>query len=468
MRRGGRQARKARQRRRLVESAAVSTATALHEAIPQGSALGESLGRTEGGGQRREITVIEAGWGSSGYYAREVLARDVPRAFPVGTHMYLNHPTESEDAERPERDVRDLAAVITKRPSMQGDAVVAECEVFEHYAPLIDAIAPHIGTSIRAMGEAEQGEAEGRTGPLIRSLDEGISLDFVTKPGAGGKVGARLLESARGVAGATLEEARNAGQWLEASIHREFTLTADSLFGNGYVTREERVAMSAAIGSALDAFTESLKESSPGLYERDPYADLTQHEVGVEEGSKAASGRETSNKEDAMSEGAEAKLAELEESVRKLTERADAADSALADEKKRADRAEEALDRVHAEKVVADTTISEDGAEPVSVFKGLPQKAVDRVKESALKDELPRTEDGKLHVEHLEERVRAAAKEEREYLASAGVGVSGSARVVGMGESSPATSNDGSDKLKESFGRLGMTEQTAARAAEGR
>lgn len=430
--------------------------------------MSDSLGVTESGGQRREITVIEAGWGSSGYYAREVLVRDIPTAFPVGTHMYLNHPTESEDAERPERDVRDLAAVITRQPYAKGDAMVAECEVFEHYAPLIDAIAPHIGTSIRAMGEAEQGEAEGRTGAIIRSLDEGISLDFVTHAGAGGKVGARLLESARGIAGTILEEARNAGEWLEASIHREFTLTADSLFGNGYVTRDERRALSSAIGSALESFTSALQDSAPGLYERDPYADLASLEIGVSE-RKADEFRETRSKEAEMADADE--LAVLKESISKLEAQVGELTESTASEKTRADRAEDALARTRAEAIIAGAKHTPDGADqPVSVFEGLPAGAVDRVKDVALKGDLPFTEDGKLNEDALIERTRDAAKAEREYLVEAGVKIGGGrpAQVVGMGSVHEAgTSNNGS-RLEESFGRLGLDKDKAAIAAGGR
>lgn len=469
MKRGSRQARKQRQkRRRLVESAAVLDVTALTET--HSGALGEALGVTPTGGQKREITVIEAGWGSSGFYPREVLARDCAKIYPVGTHMYLNHPTESEDYERPERDVRDLAAVTTGECYMKGDAVMAECEVFEHYAPLIDAIAPHIGCSIRAMGEAEQGEVEGRKGPIIRALDEGVSIDFVTRAGAGGKVGAKLLESARGVAGTVLEEARNAGQWLEASIHREFTLTADSMFGNGYVTREERIAMSAAIGAALDSFTDALEDAAPGLYERDPYADPTQQGVDVSE-SKADELRETQQGGHEMSDAEKNQLAELQESVKSLEKRAEEADIKVAEAEKRADRAEEALMRIRAEKVVKEAKHTPEGAsEPMSVFKGLPEGAVKRVTEAALGGDLPTTEDGKLNEDHLVERARNAAKEERDYLASAGVKTSGGtpAQVVGMGASESGNQERDLDKeLTESFQSHGLSEN-AAKLAAGR
>lgn len=69
----------------------------------------------------------------------------------------------------------------------------------------------------------------------------------------------------------TLREARNVGQWFEAEIHRAFTMLADGQFGEGQLTREERIALSSCIGDALDAFSQKLGQLAPQLYERDPY-----------------------------------------------------------------------------------------------------------------------------------------------------------------------------------------------------
>ena len=57
-------------------------------------------------------------------------------------------------------------------------------------------MARHIGVSIRATGRAKEGEAEGRKGPVIAALTSARSVDFVTVPGAGGKV-LQLFESYR-------------------------------------------------------------------------------------------------------------------------------------------------------------------------------------------------------------------------------------------------------------------------------
>lgn len=148
------------------------------------------------------VKIIQAGWGSSGYYGEEMLKRDGPALFRAGTHMYWDHPTSSEEWERPERSLRDLAATLATDAVWQehgkdGPGLYANAEVTRDYMPIIEELAPHIGVSIRASGTTRQGDAEGRTGTIIEQIVSADSVDFVTRPGAGGKV-LQLFEAARG------------------------------------------------------------------------------------------------------------------------------------------------------------------------------------------------------------------------------------------------------------------------------
>lgn len=152
---------------------------------------------------RARIKLISPGWGSSGYYSKEMLQRDGPKAFAKGTQMFLNHPTEEEDRSRPERDVRDLAGVIDSdvlwedaSPKNTGPGLYADVKVFDAYKTFLDEAAPHIGVSIRASGTAYEGEAENRHGYVIDELKEGLSVDYVTMAGRGGEI-LSLYESAR-------------------------------------------------------------------------------------------------------------------------------------------------------------------------------------------------------------------------------------------------------------------------------
>jgi hypothetical protein len=166
------------------------------------------------------IRLIDAGKGSSGAYPAETLEAAAESAvFPVGTHMYIDHPTESENYERPERTIKDLAAVLTEnaRWDEAAQALVAEARVFSHWRQPIADMAESIGVSIRAMAEAEDGEWQGRPAKIITRLVEGASADFVTHAGRGGKV-LQVIESARNRT--PVAEARNVGQWVDPQTEK--------------------------------------------------------------------------------------------------------------------------------------------------------------------------------------------------------------------------------------------------------
>jgi hypothetical protein len=67
------------------------------------------------------VRLITPGWGSSGYYSPQVIeAAATAQVFPAGLHMYLDHPSASEDRDRPERSVRHLAAVLEEDGAWDG------------------------------------------------------------------------------------------------------------------------------------------------------------------------------------------------------------------------------------------------------------------------------------------------------------------------------------------------------------
>ena len=148
------------------------------------------------------LKLIAPGWGSSGYYSSEVLARDGAKAFPSGTKNFWNHQTAAEESARPEGDLRDLASVLTEDAHYEqtgpaGPGLYAKANVQPHFREHVDSLAKHIGMSIRAAGRAKEGKADGKSGPIIEQLTRGISVDYVTTPGAGGKI-LQLFEAARG------------------------------------------------------------------------------------------------------------------------------------------------------------------------------------------------------------------------------------------------------------------------------
>jgi len=160
------------------------------------------------------IKIIQPGWNLSNpsrYYPAEILRRDGATAFPSGTHMYWNHPTESEQSERPEGDLCNLAAVFVSNPAYDdagpdGPGSYVKAKAFGEYKHALEELAPHIGVSINAGGHAIDGEVEGREGQIVtellpvRPLSSSKSMtastvDFVTRPSAGGHI-LQLFEGA--------------------------------------------------------------------------------------------------------------------------------------------------------------------------------------------------------------------------------------------------------------------------------
>jgi hypothetical protein len=183
------------------------TQTSLYEANDASGNIG-SIIRLEERALRNDgtvpIKIITPGWGTTGYYGEKVLERYGPVAFPKGTKMYWDHPTETEARERPERSLKDLAAELVndaayRKDGIDGPGLYASAKVFEAYKAPVDELAAHIGTSIRAYGGASEGEAEGRKGQIIESIIPSVtnSIDFVTLPGAGGQI-VSIFEAARG------------------------------------------------------------------------------------------------------------------------------------------------------------------------------------------------------------------------------------------------------------------------------
>lgn len=158
------------------------TGTLLHEAVTVAPR------KTKG---RWRVRLIEADvMGSSGYYSAEVLRRDGPKAFPAGTHVYFDHATESESFERPERSVKDLAGALIEDAQYEdgpdGKGLFARVQFFPDFIPKIEAMAEvmDVEMSIRAAGTIEENES----GRIVTSIVHGMSVDVVTRAGAGGRL----------------------------------------------------------------------------------------------------------------------------------------------------------------------------------------------------------------------------------------------------------------------------------------
>lgn len=143
------------------------------------------------------VTIITPGKGSSGEYPPETIKKLAESPiWDTPVHMYMNHATGAERNSRPEGDIRELAGVIDGRPVIDDSgALVGRAKIFPEYRDFIRERAPYIGVSINASGIIAPGKDR-----VIKEITQVDSVDFVTKPGRGGKITA-VLESSREVDG---------------------------------------------------------------------------------------------------------------------------------------------------------------------------------------------------------------------------------------------------------------------------
>ena len=164
---------------------------------------------------RLRVEIVSAGWGSSGFYSAKVLDNAVAeKVWPAGTHVYLDHPTETEDYARPARTVKDLVGKLAEDARKdEAGRIVADVDVFGPFRPLVtdNAFVEAVGMSIRAYADSTIGEAEGRKGQIITRLipDKLNSVDIVTHAGRGGRILA-VLESLAPASESTVNDQREA------------------------------------------------------------------------------------------------------------------------------------------------------------------------------------------------------------------------------------------------------------------
>jgi hypothetical protein len=433
-------------------------------------------------GSRMLVQLISPGWGSSGYYSAETLADAAEaRVWPAGTHLYLDHPTATEDAERPERSVRDLAGVLTEDARIgEGGALVAEARVYGPMRSLLAEMADDIGLSIRATAEVSDGEVEGRRGTIISRLVEGLSVDFVTKAGRGGKV-LEVLESAR-----TVTEKRNVGQWIESRLHLALTELGDELYGDGRMSRAERIALSSAVGDALDAFTTRVEADAPELYQRDLWDDPPNPDYGQPPGSQEVD--ETSKPADTppaqpitenggamppenkdggkVTETTGRPVSEAERLQRLLEESQAAHGRALTraeEAEKRATAAERRATLLEARWAAETRTKTALAASPL---KEASWPAVI----ATVADGLALDDNGRVDEARIDEAITAAIDAERQRVAALleahGVGVPRD--LGGSPDTDTLTESDFEAQLAAELGDIGLTETAAQLAAKGR
>lgn len=147
--------------------------------------------RTENGTWR--AVLITPGKGSSGIYSESMLREHGPLAFPRGTHSYVDHPVSEGEVRSP----KNLMGVLAEDAHYEdGVGLVAELEVMPHWKEFVEAVAPHTGLSIYAMGEGSRNDdGDVVVESLVPHTQNSVDLvSYAGRPGSG--LAEKLYESA--------------------------------------------------------------------------------------------------------------------------------------------------------------------------------------------------------------------------------------------------------------------------------
>ena len=155
--------------------------------------LSESGSAPVKSGNNWRAVLITPGSGSSGIYTEDMLREYGPEAFKKGTHSYVDHPRDEEEIRSP----KNLIGVLAEDASYEdGVGLVAELAIMPHWKAFVEAVAPHTGLSIYAMGEGNYND-DGEI--VVENLVPHVqnSVDLVSYPGrSGSKLADKLYEAA--------------------------------------------------------------------------------------------------------------------------------------------------------------------------------------------------------------------------------------------------------------------------------
>lgn len=195
-------------------------------------------------GAKRRIRLISEGQGSSGYYDAKVLERDGATAFPVGTHIYLDHLTESESYDRGgSHSILDLVGVTLEAATFEDGALFAPANFFSNFAPLVEEMAEFIDLSIEAYGVIEEGVVEALNPHPMNAVS------IVPRGGRDGKI-LGLIESYRSGSGKISESSISDNVKEDKPMdEKDITALAEKL--------------AAALAPSFTALTEALKPVVP-------------------------------------------------------------------------------------------------------------------------------------------------------------------------------------------------------------
>ncbi len=188
------------------------------------------------------VIIIAEGMGNrrdKHYYGADTLHDAVLNHIFDGAQAYADHPSASEETDRPERSIRDLfgyyfdsritesngrVAISAKLKIQEGQdwAIGLIKEAIEYSKKFPDKV--YAGISINADGDVAPSEVNGQEVNYVHRITDAFSADVVTKPARGGKFLA-LIESASGAhkgANMTANKLAEAAAALRAQMRDKF------------------------------------------------------------------------------------------------------------------------------------------------------------------------------------------------------------------------------------------------------
>jgi len=149
--------------------------------------------------KRIKVILIEAGtsFGKRRHYPRRTI-QEAAELF-AGLKMYLDHPTDREDREKPERSLREWISTITESWYDNGKLIAWVTVHQKDFWDLLESdkvFREHVGISINTSGRMSEGMIDGEKMEIIDQIVAPRSADWVTEAGARGRV-LNLVESNR-------------------------------------------------------------------------------------------------------------------------------------------------------------------------------------------------------------------------------------------------------------------------------
>jgi hypothetical protein len=309
------------------------------------------------------IQLITPGVGSSGVYTPQVLqAAAESKVFPAGTLMFSDHPGETENYDRPERSIRDVAGVLTEDARWDGTALVAEAKTYSPWTQVLTEMHDAIGVSIRA--QATLGEADESGRRVVESLDQGISVDFVTQAGRGGRV-REVYESARRTSPLIVRETQPVTEATADQRREELADLLKARYGAGnnlfvYVVDHDDTTVWFEIDTGPDQGTWQQAYATTGENATSLTGTPTQVRrvttfVPV---TPAGQPHTTESEEDTMPQIEESRLAQLEEADRRVPVLETERDTLITERdtaRQSVSEAHQEADRAHAARIIAES-----------------------------------------------------------------------------------------------------------------